>query len=735
MTHSESLSSQTRPAPGTHPISRRTERFITLLGLLGLVLFLAFYDSAFPSAAIDLALSRAEIAQRARAYLQDQGFEVEGYEFALAFSGDWWASYYLQLTLGIPETNRLIRETGIPIWYWRARWFRPLQKEEFRVYLAPGGEVVALSHTLLEDAPGKSLSQEEAQALAQDYLVEDRGWDLADWEEVSASSEDRPGGRTDHDFAWKKRAWDVGESELRLAVTVQGDEVGHYNYWFKVPEGFQRDFTQQRNVAGFISGMSFNASFVLLIIVLGLALWKARGRLPTSLSTALRPAIAVGVVVLLAGANELPLARAWYDTTEDYALFWLGQISSVLFVAFFDGGMVLALWHSGQWLSKRLWPWQDRILSRRGDRFHLLARSGWRGLMLGSMMAGYVVLFYLAATQLLGSWTPMGPDYTSAYATPLPFLGALESGLLPAVWEELMFRLLLISGVLWFTRSFTRLPEPLCRLLALLVPGALWGFAHLSYVRDPLYLRGVELTLAAMLLEGVFFLRFDLATTIVAHFAYNAGLSALPLLRSGEPYFVASGLVVVAAMLAPMVPYVARVIRHRLRGRTLDVVRPEIRLVVPGDRESLAALPLDGPDWGALLGRPEAVVLCLQAAQKVVGVAAGQITAGTNTEGQVLTVYVAPAWRRRYWGSELLDRLCTHLQERGAEEISITVRTDDKIGMRFMSGQAWKPAMVTLSWPPSPPALPAWRDILAKLGIGRKVKVQDTEGARQDAGQ
>ena len=717
-----------------HPVSRRTERLITLIGLLSLLLFLVFYDSAFPSAAIDLALSRAEITRHAKAYLQDQGVEVEGYEFALAFTGDWWAAYYLQFTLGIPGTNQLIQETGIPIWYWRARWFRPLQKEEFRVYLSPGGEVVALSHTLLEDAPGGSLSQAQARALAQDYLIEDRGWDLADWEEVSASSEDRPGGRTDHNFVWKQRAWDVGESELRLAVTVQGDDVGYYNYWLKVPEGFQRDFSQQRNVAGFINGMSFGASFVLLAIVLGLAVWKARGQIPASFSTALGPATVVGVIVLLAEANELPLAKAWYDTTGDYALFWLREVSSVLSAAFFGGILVLGLWYLGQWLSKRIWPWQDRILSRRGDRFRLLARSGWRGLMLGSMMAGYVVLFYLVATQLFGGWTPMGPNYTSAYATPLPFLGALESGLLPAMWEELMFRLLLISGVLWFTRSFTRLPEPLCRFLALLVPGALWGFAHLSYVRDPLYLRGVELTLAAMLLEGLFFLRFDLTTTIVAHFAYNAGLSALPLLRSGEPYFVASGLVVIAAMLAPMVPHLLRLIRHRLRGGTPSVLQPEIRLAVRGDREALAAFPLDGLDWDALIDSPEAVVLCLQAAENIVGVAAGQIAMDAGAGGQVLTVYVAPAWRRRYWGSELLDVLRTYLQERGAEEICVTVRTDDKIGMRFMSSQVWKPAVVTLSWPPSPPVLPTWQDILAKLGIRRKMKPQDIEGAGQDVG-
>jgi hypothetical protein len=137
-------------SPGQYPL----DRIITLLGLLGLALFLSFYDRAFPTAAIDLDLSRAEIARRAHTYLRARAFDVEGYRSALTFTGDSWASYYLQRTLGIPETNRLIRKTQVPVWYWRARWFRPLQKEEFQVYLAPDGQVVALSHTLLEDAPG-----------------------------------------------------------------------------------------------------------------------------------------------------------------------------------------------------------------------------------------------------------------------------------------------------------------------------------------------------------------------------------------------------------------------------------------------------------------------------------------------------------------------------------------------------------------------------------------------------
>ncbi|MEA3339171.1 MAG: GNAT family N-acetyltransferase, partial [Chloroflexota bacterium] len=646
-------------------------------------------------------------------YLQSQGHDIGNYKSAVTFTGDSWASYYLQRTLGIPETNRLIRETQIPIWYWRARWFRPLQKEEFRAYLAPDGRVVALSHTLLEDAPGASLSQEEARTLAQDYVSQDRGWDLDEWEEISASSEERPGGRTDHTFKWKRSDWDVGESELRLAVTVKGDAVGGYNYWLKVPEEFQRDFAKQQNVAGFIDDMSFNLSFGLFAFILVLGAWKNRWQISASFSTAVKAALAVGGVVLLAELNELPLAQAWYSTTQDYALFWLQRGIYLVMGAFSNGFMIFMLWFLGQWLSKRVWPRQDRILARRGDRRQVLAQSGWRGLMLGLMMGGYVVIFYLAATQVLGGWMPMGPNYVYAYATPLPFLGALRSGLLPAMWEELMFRLLLISGVLWLTRTFTRLPDVVCRFLALLIPGALWGFAHLSYVRDPFYLRGIELTLAAILLEGLFFLKFDLTTTIVAHFVFNAGLGALPLLRSGEPYFVASGVVIVAAMLAPTLPYVIREALRRLRTETRTVVRPRIRPASGADGESLAALPVEGLDWPALLNDPRAEALCLQAGEEIAGVAAGRIT--TETKGQILAVHVAPGWRRRYWGSELMDELSARLQERGVESLQAEVSVDDKVSARFISSLGWKRALVTYEWPPGLPTLPSWRDVLKKL--------------------
>ena len=698
--------------------SQRLELLITVLGLLSLVFFLIFYDRAFPSAALDLSLSRTEIKQRAQTYLQERGYDLDDYKSAVTFADSYWPSIYLQRTLGIPEANRLIEEDKLPIWYWRARWFRPLQKEGFRAYLAPDGRVVGLSHTLLESEPGASLPQDEARTLAETYLSEERGWDLDDWEEVSASSNERPGERIDHNFSWKRGDWDVGESQLRLSVTVQGDEIGHYDYWLKVPEEFKRHFSERRSVAGFVTTLSIVMSCILLGLIPILALWRSRWQVPLSLKRALWPALAVAVVTALAELNELPLAKAWYGTTEDYWLFWFYQVAIVAFRAIFCGGAVFGIWMLGHWLSQRVWPRRDRILARRGDRWRHLARSGWRGLMLGMMSGGYAVLFYLVATQMLGGWTPMTPDYTSAYATPLPFLGALETGLIPAMTEELWFRLLLISGVLWLTRTFTSWPEAACRILAVVVPGALWGFAHTSYVCDPFYLRGIELTLAGVLFEGLFFLRFDLTTTIVAHFAYNAGLGALPLLRSGEPYFVASGAVVLLAMLAPTVPYLFQELRRYLRGEPREFIRPRIRVLEASDRERLEAISIDGLDWAGLLKDPGAVVLGLEADDDIVGVASGRLSA--EDEADVLALYVDPAWRRRYWGSELLDELSGRLQERGAETVHTRVDVDDERAVYFMTSQPWRQVRIIFDWPSEPPTLPDWHTLLEKLGLKRQ---------------
>ncbi len=671
---------------------------ITLLGLLGLALFLAFYDQAFPSAAIDLKFSRDEISRRARAYLEEQGHDLTGYQFALTFDKAWWSSVYLERTLGIPETNRLVRDKGLPLWLWQARWFKPLQKQEFSLSMTPTGEVVAFFHSIPEDTPGAQLWQDEARALARRYLSEDRAWSLSDWEPVTASSEDRPGGRIDHHFEWKRRSWDVGESELRLAVDVQGSRVDGYGYWLKVPEAFQRYFREQRNWAGFINNISFDLGFYGLGLIVLLAYFSAQRKGILPWHAGLGPGLVVAGVELLSELNWLPLSKAWYDTTQEYALFWAGRVMGILFSAGLTAVGIAILWTGGRQLAGRIWPRQDKLLPRAGDRWEQLARSTWRGLMLGGLGTGYVVAFYLIATQLLGGWIPLAAPYTNLYATPLPFLAALSVGLSPALVEEFLFRLIGVGLFLKLARN---------RFVALLVPGAIWAFAHLVYVRDPFYLRGIELTIAAVLLFGLFFLRFDLATTMMAHFAFNAGGTALPLLRSSDRYFVASGVLVIGAMLAPAIPGFVLATCRRLQGKALVAPLITISPATTEDVTALEALPIPGVTWNKLLLDPLAVVVCLRAGERLAGVAAGRVDG--DGVGHVLALFVAPNLRRRYWGSALADALIEALRERGAQLVTVEAAAADWAVRAFWSAQGFELSKTVYSRLSAPMAKTGWR--------------------------
>ncbi len=661
--------------------SWQPDLILTVLGLLGFVLFVALYEEAFPSAALDLTLSRQQIAERAATYMSQQGHDLDGYQTALTFEEAGLASVYLQQTLGIPETNELAKAEHLPLWFWEMRWFQPLQKEEFGLSLMADGTVVAMSHTLLEESPGAGLPQTQAQALAEAYLEDDRGWHLADWELVTSSSETQPGGRVDHHFEWRRIDWDVGDSELRLAVDVQGNQVDGYGFWLEVPEAFQRQFAEQRNRAGFINNLAYYLSVGGFGLVVGIFFFLGHRRGIFPWHEGLGAGLVVGAVYLLYALNVLPLSKAYYSTTQDYPVFWINQVIDTLIGTGLVMAEVALLWGGGRYLARRVWPQQDKLLPRSGPVRSRVGGATWRGLMISGLHSGYVVVFYLLATQLFGGWTPMGHPNVNLYATPLPFSAALAMGVIPAVTEEFMARLVGIGFLLLVTRR---------RWLAVLVPGVLWAFAHLAYVRDPLYLRGVELTVVAIF-YGAIFLRYGLATTIVAHLAYNAGLTALPLLRSGQPSLVANGALVVVILLAPVVPGVIRWLRGRLAAVPARE-EPSIRTASEGDLEALSQL-LPGDAWPERLADPDTAIVNLWAGRKLAGVAAGQVQA--DGKGHVVCLHVAPQWRRRYWGSRLAQALEEELRAKGADGLRVSLPVADWRQRRFWDAQGWSSESIT----------------------------------------
>jgi len=85
------------------------------------------------------------------------------------------------------------------------------------VDLSPAGEVVGFDHDIPEAAPGAALDQASARTIAETFLNQVIGRNLADLEYVETQTEKRPS-RTDHEFTWKQKSVDLGDGSLRIEV-------------------------------------------------------------------------------------------------------------------------------------------------------------------------------------------------------------------------------------------------------------------------------------------------------------------------------------------------------------------------------------------------------------------------------------------------------------------------------------------------------------------------------------
>jgi membrane protease YdiL (CAAX protease family) len=184
---------------------------------------------------------------RADEILRQHGLNPNSYRHAtiLADTTDPVTNEFLRQRVGIERLNE-IYATEVPGVVWQVRYFRDSQPEEYSIKLKPDGSLAAFHHKLGEDAPGASLTKEEAAAKAEKYLREVKKLDLSQWSLVETYSDKRIH-RTDHELAWQQRTpIDSGSTSsndavshafVRVKVAVLGDEVVDYRgAYYSKPE-------------------------------------------------------------------------------------------------------------------------------------------------------------------------------------------------------------------------------------------------------------------------------------------------------------------------------------------------------------------------------------------------------------------------------------------------------------------------------------------------------------------
>ncbi len=505
-----------------------------------------YFYQAFPEATIDFRLTRDEARSQAASFLDHRGFDLGDYRHAAIFNFDNNAKTFLEYERGLQGASDLIGHP-VRLWRWSHRWFQELEKEELRVEITTTGELVGFRHEIAEEAPGARLQQSQARAQAEQFLIHAMGHSLSDLEFVEAGTTQRPE-RSDHTFTWKLAGFQVetkggSNATYRYRVIVQGDLVGGYDEFLKIPEAWQDDFDKMRShnmAAGIIAELFLVLTLVAMAVILvrRIRIQDVRWRLVIVFG------LITFVLAFLASLNNLPITIFGFETTgtfssfitENVLLAFAGALGGAMFVGFLTAGSepVYRQYFTNQIsLSEQFLP--DGL---RTKRFLI-------GTIIGlTMTAGFVayqVVFYLIAEKF-GAWGPADIPYAEMVNTHIPWIVVLLIGWLPAVQEEFISRAFSIP---FFQGLLKR------RWLAVVLSAVIWGFLHAGYPQQPFWIRGLEVSLAGIVV-GYIVLRWGLLPALVWHYTIDALYTALILLRSTNTYYVLSAALSVGLMLLPL---------------------------------------------------------------------------------------------------------------------------------------------------------------------------------------
>ena len=294
------------------------------------VLFVILVGAAFVPAYrfgrdITLRFARSAAKRSATAYLAGQGVKVREYHQAawLVENVDPLTLRYFLEHLSVKESEQLYRSSTRLV-LWEVRFFKPMQKEEYSVFVDPAdSRVFGDRHSLDENAPGATLSPDAARSIAEDFLRQ-KGYKLSEFELQNSESKRREA-REDYTLTWQVKPdnpLNVGEAHFRIAVNVAGDHVVGVSRYFKVPEDWTRQREASRLGNSILLGLESLLGVALFALVIMLFVNQVRaGRVPWGCS--LWVGLALAGLTVIGELNAIPLMYEQYRTSISLSNFWI----------------------------------------------------------------------------------------------------------------------------------------------------------------------------------------------------------------------------------------------------------------------------------------------------------------------------------------------------------------------------------------------------------------------------
>lgn len=495
-----------------------------------------FWDRALPTAALQFNLTESAAETNSRGMLKELGYETKGYYAATKFGEDSDQKNYVEKEFGVRTLEKKVRE-GINLWYWTTRFFKPEQEEEFSVSYDPQGRFVGFSHTIKDTDAAPKLTREQARAMAEDFLkryVTHHPFEKLKFFDDSSRQLKH---RIDYDFDWQQEDLRLGDGLYLIHVQIQGNRVGEFNEYVKIPEVWQRKFETERSSNALFQTLAESAELPISVaVVILFVLYTMDHQIRWRNAVPKRWLLLFGLVQVFAVINDIPELLSGYSTTARWGSFIFSLIgSNLLSIIYIVAKMyVLSLVADAIYREK----FTGKLsFARALGRNSLYRPETVKGLGVGIVLAcfgmGYMCAFYVVAGHF-GAWSPVDIDYSKILGGPIPWISGIQVGMEAAWNEEFTYR---VIGVLLYWKLLR------WRWPGVILAGMTWAFLHSNYPQMPGYVRGCELTVEGIL-WGALMIRYGVVATLTGHYLYDCWLDSLVTLQTLNPWHVAGALAV-----------------------------------------------------------------------------------------------------------------------------------------------------------------------------------------------